>query len=59
MAYISPTKRDLGLKTSAIVFYDLTLGYGSLFSNFWGVELIIDFWAFQPYGSKGKIDDFE
>ena len=37
------TKRDLGLKTSVIVFYDLTLGYGSLFSDFLGIELIIDF----------------
>ena len=43
IAYISPTKHDFGLKTSAIVFYDLTLGNGSLFSSFWGIELIIDF----------------
>ena len=59
VACISPTKHDLGLKTSAIVFYDLTLRYGSLFSNFLGIEWINDFWPFQPYGSKGKFDDFE
>jgi len=41
------------------VFYDLTLGYESLFSNFLGIELIIDFWQILPCGSKGKIDDFE
>ena len=43
IADISPTKLDLGLRTSAIVFYDLTLGCGSLFRLFLGNDLTIDF----------------
>jgi hypothetical protein len=43
IACISRTKHDLGLKTGAIVFYDLTLDYESLFRNFLGIELMIDF----------------
>ena len=43
VACISPANHNLGLKTGAIVFYDLTLGYGLLFYNFFGIELIIDF----------------
>jgi hypothetical protein len=36
-------ERDRGLETSAIVFNDLTLGSESLFHNFLGIELTIDF----------------
>jgi len=53
IACISPTKRNFCLKTGAIVFYDLTLGYGPLFSDFLGIELMIDFWQILPCTSKG------
>ncbi|KAL9538697.1 hypothetical protein MBANPS3_010734 [Mucor bainieri] len=59
IACISPTKHDISLGTSAIVFYDLTLGYGSLFSDNLGIELIVEFSQFWPCGSKAKLDDFK
>jgi hypothetical protein len=43
IACISPTKHDLGLKTGAVVFYDLTLCYESLFRNFLGIEYQLHF----------------
>jgi hypothetical protein len=54
-----PKNHNLGLGTGAIVFYDLTLAYGSLFSDFLGNDLIIDFWPFWPYTCTGKFDDFK
>ncbi|KAL9554154.1 hypothetical protein MBANPS3_002954 [Mucor bainieri] len=58
IAYISPTKHNLGLKTSGIVFYDLTLPCGSLFRNNLGTEEIDDFSRFRPCGSKAKMVEF-
>ncbi len=43
IACILPKRHNLGLGTSAIVFYDLILGRGSLSSDFLGKVLIIDF----------------
>ncbi|KAL9555968.1 hypothetical protein MBANPS3_002117 [Mucor bainieri] len=43
IACISSTKHDLGLKSGAIVFCDLTLPHGSLFSKKLGIDFQLDF----------------
>ena len=57
IAFISLTRHDIGLKTSAIVFCDLNLGYGLLFHNFFGNDLIIDFGPVLARAKSMKIDD--
>ncbi|KAL9551961.1 hypothetical protein MBANPS3_004011 [Mucor bainieri] len=59
IACISLTKYDLDAGSGEIVFYDLALPYGSLFSNILGDELIDDFSQFRPCGSKAKFDEFK
>jgi len=59
IADISLTKHDLGLKPGAIVFYDLVLGYNSLFSNFLGASKTSKSGQIWPYHSKGKFTDFK
>ncbi|KAL9550679.1 hypothetical protein MBANPS3_004615 [Mucor bainieri] len=52
-------KHHIGLGGGEIVFYDLTLPYGTLFSNILGNEEIDGFRDFRPCGSKAKFHEFK